>query len=400
MKRVGLKLSIALATFVALDQIVQHTALSDGELRSRRVAPFDPPIFSPSQRSSFERIHAHATTGQPPASSFDFDSELGWCTRRETEDGLYRFDWAGSRVSAAPLARERVPGVRRAVAIGCSYTLGMAVKGNECWTARLDIAREDLEVANLGVGAYGIDQALLRWRRDGRPLGGEEVWLGLLPDALPRILTTYPPALRHWSFSVAFKPRFRVDPTGDALVLVPNPAPTLADVDRLVTSQEDFLAAVGETDRWVASSRLAYLPAGSSLAHRTAIGRLALTAWERRGREPSAHLADPDGELFRLTRAIVRATHEEVAASGARFRVFVLPDESDLADRSSRGHAYWDELARVLAADGVEVFDTTSALVAAGGEENSRLWAGEGHWSAEGNAVAASAIQRHLDAHP
>jgi hypothetical protein len=392
MKRIGAKLLIGLATVLVVDQIVQYSALADGELASRRVAPFDPPIFSPAQRESFAKIHAHVTTGNPPASALDFDGELGWCTRRESDDGLYRFDWAGSRVSTAPLARERAPGVRRAVAIGCSYTLGMAVSGTECWTARLDAERDDLEVANLGVGAYGIDQALLRWRRDGRPLQGDEVWLGLLPDALPRILTTYPPALRHWSFSVAFKPRFYVDPTGDDLCFVANPAPTLADVDRLVRSQAEFLAAVGESDRWVKRSRAAYRPAGSILPHYSSIARLTLTALERRGRDPASLLADT--EVFRLTRMIVRTTRTEVEATGARFRVFILPDESDLA-----GSKYWEPLVRALESDGIEVFDTTDALVAAGGASNPSLWAGEGHWSAEGNAVAAAALRRHLDAH-
>jgi hypothetical protein len=397
MKRICVKLLLGVATLVAVDQLVQHTVLRDGELRSRRIAPFDPPIFSPTQQSSFARIHAHATTGEPPASSFDFDSELGWCTRRESDDGLYRFDWAGSRVGAEPLARARPAGVKRAIAIGCSYTLGMAVAGNECWTSRLDARGDDMEVANLGVGAYGIDQALLRWRRDGTALAGDEVWLGLLPDALPRVLTVYPPALRHWSFSVAFKPRFRLADDG-ALALVASPARTLADVDRLVGSQADFIAAVGESDRWVANSRPAYLPVGSTLAHHSSIARLALTAWERRGREPAGLLEDPGGELFRLTHAIVRTLRTEVEASGAQLRVFILPDESDLADRTRRGRPYWDELVGAIEADGIEVFDVTSALFDAGGESNSALWAGEGHWSAAGNAVVADELERQLEA--
>jgi hypothetical protein len=396
-KRIGVRLALGLATLIAFDQAIQYAALGDGELGSRRIAPFDPPIFSAQQKSSFKRIHAHATTGEPPASSFDFDSDLGWCPRPESDDGRYRFDWAGNRVGVEPLARERSDGVKRAIAIGCSYTLGMAVEGNECWVSRLDARRADLEIANLGVGAYGIDQALLRWRRDGKTLAGDEVWLGLLPDALPRIVTVYPPALRHWSFSVAFKPRFRVGDGGE-LTLVASPAKTLADLDRLVGSQADFIAAVGESDRWIASSRLAYSPAGSSVAHRSSIARLALTAWERRGREPAGLLEDSTGELFRLTRAIVRTLHVEVEASGARLRVFLLPDENDLADRTRRGRPYWDELVRAIEADGIEVCDVTRALVDAGGESNGSLWAGEGHWSAAGNALVADELERQLGA--
>src|SRR5690606_27800481 len=140
--------------------------------------------------------------------SFRFDPELGWTAPRGSRHGDDVYDTNGARVGRAPIAHERTPGMRRIVAIGCSFTEGAEVAAHESWPARLELADPSLEVANLGVGAYGLDQALLRGRRDGRALAADAVWLGWLPSASPRLVTLYRPAQRHWGQLVAFKPRF------------------------------------------------------------------------------------------------------------------------------------------------------------------------------------------------
>ena len=388
-----LALGISLALLIVIDQAVLHLALDDGYLLGRRLAPYDPPLFNSSHERAFARLESCLSTGQPPVESFRLDPELGWCPPRGGRVGDDAYDEAGARVGVAPIERARRAGVRRVVAVGCSFTEGAEVTASEAWPAQLDAAGERLEVANLGVGAYGLDQALLRWRRDGRPLAADEVWLGFLPTAAPRLVTLYRPAQRHWGLLVAFKPRFRLRADGE-LELVPCPAGDVRAVRDLIADSARFLAATGEHDAWVAACPAAYAPVGSRALHASSLGRLALTLLERRGRDVHARLADPADELHRLVRAVVLAARAEALAEGARFRLLVLPGREDLRAAAAAEGAPWAGLAAALEREGVEVIDLAPALLAAGGAGESSLWAPGGHYSARANALVAGELAR------
>jgi hypothetical protein len=391
--RLGLVAGAA-ALCVALDQLVQHAALADGWLGARRIAPYDPPLFARWQWEARERLRERVAQG-PPWTDLEHDPELGWGPPGDGGRGDYRVEWSGARAGAGVLARAKRPGLRRALALGCSFTYGAEVGPLESWPAQVDLAREDLEVANLAYGAYGLDQALLRLRRAGLAREPDEVWLGWLPHASLRNLTTYQPCLAHWTYAPLFKPRFELDPSG-APRLVENPAPTPERALALLDSQALFVAAVGAHDRWVRGSPLAYAPQGSSLLHRSGAGRLALTWLERGGRDAAAAVGDPGSECHRLVAALVRATRAEAEARGARFRLLVLPDRDDLAARAARGAPYWGALVEELRAEGVEVLDLSEALVGAGALRGAALWAPGGHYSAEGNRVVARALDARL----
>src|SRR5262245_53135815 len=161
--RVALRALVVLAALAGGDWLLGRLVLSDGLFLGRPVAPFDPPLFSSSQRGALARIEKELASAEPSAGKHD--AELGWCNRPESGFGEFRYDWAGARIGAVPLARDKVPGVRRAVAVGCSMTHGEEVGAADSWCARADALSDGLEVANLGVAAYGIDQALLRLRR-------------------------------------------------------------------------------------------------------------------------------------------------------------------------------------------------------------------------------------------
>jgi hypothetical protein len=386
--KLALRVAICLAAALAFDQLLQFTLLRDGYLFGRRIAPYDPPLFAPSQQETLARIRANVEHGEPLATPFDFDPELGWCSRPDGGSGEFRFDWAGSRIARAALARERRPGVKRIVATGDSFVLGIEVGARESWCAELEALDPSLEVANLGVGSYGVDQAFLRWRRDGKKLAGDEVWLGILPSVATRVVTTYLPAMRHWSPSIAFKPRFVIDARGE-LELLPNPAPSLARLLELLSSQSEFLSAAGAHDEWIERAPAAWAPFGARLAHRFACARLWITLDEHRGRQPEPWLADSAGETFRLMVAISAAMKREVESSGARFRVLLFPDRDGLRELARTGRVYWRALEDELRSRSIEVVDFQDALRASGGETNDALWAPEGHYSAAGHRIVA-----------
>jgi hypothetical protein len=376
MKRTLRVLALVVLAALAADQLVQWTLLRDGRFLGRRIAPYDPPLFTPEQDAARERIR-EALRGGKPLAGFAFDAGLGWSVPADGGRGELRFDWAGARIAGEPLAREKQPGRRRIVVLGDSFTLGDEVGARESWPAQLGRLRPELEIANLGMNAYGLDQSLLRLEQEGFALAPDEVWIGFVPSTLLRVVTMYVPAWRHISPMLAFKPRFRLRPDGElgecvrACDSLPGLLQLLDEPARLVSACAD--------DRWIARAPAAYAPRGSHWTHFFASTRLLLTRFEEGERETALWYADPGSEPVRLVRALARRASDECAARGVRFRLLVLPDRGDL-------HASWGWLF-----EGLEVFDASAALL-----DEERFWAPRGHYSAEGNRAVAELLSREL----
>jgi len=380
---------LLLALLLLADQSVQWLLLRDGWLGGRRIAPFDPPLFNAQQGEALARLAAAARGEALPPRHVRLDPDLGWAPAPGTEVGGDRYDATGARVGAAgPLAAARTPGVRRLVAVGCSFTHGDEVPAAATWCSLLDAARADLEVANLGVGGYGADQALLRLRRDGLPLHPDAVWFGLLPAAVLRVTDQYRPALRHHDASVAFKPRFVL--RDGRLAKLPCPARTPAEALALLSDQAAFVQACAG-DAWVARWPAAWAPAGSRAAHWFAASRLLLTGLEARGRAPAEALRDPRHEARRLLAALVLAQRDEAQAAGAAFRLLLLPDRGALREVQA-GAPPWSGLLDELRAAGVAVADLAPALAATGAADDDGAWQPGGHWGPALHAAAAQAL--------
>ena len=390
-----LALALLLGSGVLADQVLLE-ALKDGYFRGRRIAPFDPPVFYSEQQTLLRQIERHARTGQPDEAALSFDAQLGWAPTPGVPIGNMKFDWAGCRTSVEPLARQRRPDLARILCLGCSFTQGEEVGDAEAWPYLLDAFSPRHEFANLAMGAYGLDQALMRYRRDGRPLQADEVWVGWLPAASLRLLTLWRPAERHWARLARFKPRFRLEPDG-SLRGIPNPVTSIRHMHTLLSSQETFLEVLDGNDRWVARSPLAYAPTGSHWLHHTGLGRMALTLHEHRDRDVAPWLLDEQSEVFQLLLAVMGAFQEEVASDGARLRLLVLPDRSALEDLAQGGRGYWAKVTEAWQRAGIEVIDCSAALMAADATGQGRCWAPGGHYSQEGNRVVAESLHALLE---
>lgn len=399
MRRRSRVLLALLGALVLLDQGLQHGPLRDGRFLGRRIAPYDPPFLNQEQRQYRDTVAAIVAGDAELAERSLFDAELGWCPRPDTRWGDSAYDWAGSRIARAPLPRTRAPGTRRVVAIGGSFTEGAEVAGTETWIARLEEALEGVEIANLGVSGYGVDQALLRLKRDGLPLGPDEVWLGLLPSGAERVTTVYPPAANHWSAVAAFKPRFR-PPTGlgdgDGLELVPLPVRGAADTLRLLSDAEAFWTTLAPLDPWIGAWPAAWGPRGSSWTHRSGLARILVTGLESRGRRPEPFLADDDAPARALMTRLVQEIDRAASAAGARLRVLVLPARHDLASARASGRPYWRDWAEALAVDGVEVIDVTDALLTDEVDLDDQAWRPMGHYGPGLNARVAERLAAAL----
>ena len=386
-RRLGRKLALLVLSLAVVDQALHWTVLRDGLLRGTHVAPFDPPLFSDTQRRLLEQYEDQLADPGTFSRRSLFDPDLGWCPRPGMRRRLRSYDWAGAREGLRALPEQR-SAARRIALVGCSFTEGHEVEATESWAAQLEALAPELEVANLGVGGYGADQAYLRALRDALPLEPDEVWLGLYPSGVVRTTTHFSPVQLHWrARAVLFKPRLEV--TADGVVVIPSPAQAPEDVPRLLSDQSALFEALA-TDHWVRRTPAAYAPRGSRWQHHSGLARLALTWLEHGGRDSHAWLRDEESEVFRVHLALLRDLHHALAADGRVLRIVILPDSGDL--EAKQGVAPWSPLVDAIEAENIPVLDVSETLILAGGAQASDLWQPEGHYSPRANRLVAEAL--------
>lgn len=165
-------------------------------------------------RAGLERFFAHG-----------WDAELGWIRKPGTAHNETGKGGQATRYHIGDDGARRNPGYEdrapAALACGDSYTFCRQVNDDQTWPHLLS-RLVDGNVANLGVGNYGLDQALLRLERDYDRHPAPVVLIGIVPETISRVLAVW----KHFSEYgnvFAFKPRFRLD-AGGALELLANPA--------------------------------------------------------------------------------------------------------------------------------------------------------------------------------
>ena len=122
-----------------------------------------------------------------------FDSELGWVRKPKTnhdENGKYGITrWSinkkGSRTN--PGFEDKKSNIS---CYGDSFTFARQVNDNETWEHEFSKIIEE-NVQNFGVGNYGIDQALLRLKREFLKNKTKIVIMRVVPDTISRILSVW-----------------------------------------------------------------------------------------------------------------------------------------------------------------------------------------------------------------
>jgi hypothetical protein len=285
------------------------------------------------------------------------DSELGW-------------DVPGRFRTGAPDLVEKPNGAFRVLAIGDSYTYGAQVEADQTYAAYLERLLPSSQVLNMGVRAYGIDQAVLKYLRHGRAYRADLIVFGVFgPDYTRTPL----------SFFRFAKPLFQLGANGE-LVLTRTPVPTPEEMYRRLTAE---------------LPPLSYLETLARVAYQTRFA----------DDEREAYYNKWDPLIERLFAELLHAAKED----GSRVLFLYIPTGRQLANAAlaenhccDRKHLanIWKRLARTASFD---VIDLTEALPREYGRDRVMRdmqihFRGrpQGHFTPRGNEAVAEIIARFL----
>jgi hypothetical protein len=319
----------------------------------------------------------------------DFSAELGWTIHPGGEEPpLYRANAEGIRADheygEAPPA-----GVLRVEAFGDSFTHGADVPNSASWTGLLE--RPGEEVLNFGVGGYGLDQALLRYRLEGRHFRPAIVLIGYMSENLKRSVNVYRPFYNPTGVIPLAKPRFRLD--HDTLVLLPNPMRTAGDYAALRSSPAATFHRLGADDY--------YYRTREHSGPWDALGVVRLAKLSARVVRQSngplrGNVYNTDSEAFKVTVATMAEFVREVRADGAMPVVLLFPQQLDLHHYLRDGTRSYDPLRKELDRLGLPYLDLVDAFEGCRPADLPSLI--PSHLTAKGDARVAAYLANRLDA--
>lgn len=397
MRAMALGLGIAVA-WAVLEVVVRVRTRTDADGNQTafggRLRPFVPPVEW--TRARAEELAA----GKQPC--FRYDPDLGWRNNPRTRchKGSYIYDGAGLRAPSVKRrpSKSREPGVLRVGLFGDSFTHGDGVDYAQTWGHVLEQSLNaqgiEAKVFNFGVGGYGLDQALLRWRKDGASFGLDVVVLGFQSENILRSLNMIR-VLYFWRTRLPFtKPRFLLRDGRLEVINQPAIGPdalpqVLADLEHWPLREHDeFYVASDFEPRWWQGSRLLGYLSGWKAHH---VGRLFYE-----GQQP---YYDVDGEPAALALAIVGAFEGEVQHSGADFYVVHLPKKIDLERIAEDPRSLWyaglrDEI------DARHAWVETEAafMEAVSSSSVDAMYGRSEHYSPQGNAVVGAELAGAISA--
>ena len=143
--------------------------------------------------------------------SHGYDPVLGWIRKRNTSHS----EQSGNKITNWNInlegyrANPKHESLSNKISCyGDSFTFARQVNDNETWEYYLS-KLTNTNVKNFGVGNYGLDQSLLRLKREFLKNKTELVILGVVPDTISRIVSVWKHYYEYGN-TFGFKPRFYV----------------------------------------------------------------------------------------------------------------------------------------------------------------------------------------------
>ena len=316
-----------------------------------------------------------------------YSAALGWTIKPGGRGDLYRANAQGIRADRE-FARIPPPGTLRLAAFGDSFTHGDEVANEDTWQEILMRAHPGVEAMNFGVGAYGLDQAFLRYQRFGADYGARIVLIGFMPENLFRHVNVYRPFYVPNSGLALAKPRYELDQ--DRLVLVENPMRDLAGYRELLAHPERELPRLGAHDLFF---QVRPHEGGLDLPLMRVV-KSVRWAWVDWRLGVSGGSYDTRGEPFQVTAALVEAFAATVSRNGSLPIAVVYPRRRDVERFRRDGSRHYAALIDHCRTRGIRVIDLVESLGSGGARLDALM---SRHYTAAGNRVVADAIWGYLE---
>ena len=329
---------------------------------------------------------------------FQYDQDLGWTVGPNSQfaKGLYISNASGIRTSSSQkkTALQPLPGILRIAIFGDSFTHGDNVPYEDTWGAILETQlsqmRHSVEVLNLGGPGYGMDQAFLRWEKEGKPLRPDIVIFGFQKSNVKRNMNILRFLYSPDTGVIFSKPRFILDDDQLQLVNVPTLPPEelinkLKNFNSWESSKHEFFFQDDDyTDRPLYASRLAaFVITGITTKFST----------RRKGYDFFAPNSTSRKLAWRIIQEFERTVHQE----GARFVIVHLPTKGPIK-KLAKGKSlkYQDLLDEIIG--NYDLIDPAPALVheAEMASIESLFEPESSHYSARANRVVGTTIAKTL----
>jgi hypothetical protein len=264
-----------------------------------------------------------------------YDSLLGWSHGFwQSSDSMYYSDDKGYRCSRETwLGKIPGPSHYDLICIGNSFTHGDAVPYEDTWEHMLS-ASTGRSVLNMGVGGYGIDQAVIRFMSADKTC--DTAILGLVAGDLERSLTT---VYNYYTGGVKTKPKFKFGDSGYVLMNVPcvRPGefvrrPVTPEVENVYRGIDGYNDYLNKESKWWANS--VFL-------------RLIFSSIEQR-RHKKAPVYMTEGSEFEYCIRIIDVFKRHCASKGIVPVVLMIDNINTFKDRTAKGSNTWTAMKRKL----------------------------------------------------
>jgi len=346
-----------------------------------------------------------------------YDRELGWVRKPNTQkkemgkEGLtlYHIDETGSR---------RNPGheqlAQKISLYGDSFIFGRQVNDNESIQWYLSELTKS-NVLNFGVGNYGLDQALLRLKREYAKNKTPIVIMGVVPSTLVRILAVW----KHYNEfgnTFGFKPRFILEQ--GMLHLVPN----IIDDESKFPRYREYLPEIQKYDffyrtkfkkEMIVAPYFVSVMANPSRNMRL-LWLVAVDKWLRKAKQMQETYAPPmkvimdvnlklrvklftNSDAVHLLVKIIEGFKEYASQQGFRPVFLWMPQKDDILLVRSKKSFYYQNLIDLISKKMV-VIDLTNDLLKHSDLDS--LYSDDnqygGHFGKQGSKVVAEIVHRKL----
>lgn len=147
----------------------------------------------------------------------NFDQELGWRQKLDSSGFLEKINKSDKSKDYRKLTYEKKK--KLVAAFGDSYVFSNYMSDRNTWEEQIS-KKNQFNILNYGVSNYGLDQAILKYKRCKVSKNVKIVIMGFVPETITRIQSRWKHYTEFGNIN-GFKPKF--DLVNNKLVLKPNP---------------------------------------------------------------------------------------------------------------------------------------------------------------------------------